>query len=285
MAIRVKQNLSPADRILHSVEASFEEKLETAHSFVEDAISTFFTKHTTETIVNSLVNTGVNELTNDLEGKLTDLFNEYLAQYDRKLTSLIRAVNHIIPFPSMTDLIYGLDGMNEDLCKNPYLELDPYITGTFFVFIYFPEFLVEKSKINISNLCGFLAKSYDLPQIQIETTQKTGFGRSQISVPSVRNYDRTLTITFYDTYNLAVQKIFETWINGIIDMRSGMHNYSNLSDIKGVITILSYTPSMNQVVDAKTFLGVYPTSIPLVSQTRDNINIREVQVTFAYDTI
>lgn len=251
---------------------------------LKTTLSSFFNQENLNLVANRLVETGLNQLQNYVESQITHVFSELVTKFDNDIRKIVSRLNSVITFPNIFDVL-GVGLGPTKLPENPFIDFDPNITGIFFVFIMFPDKLVRESPTNLSNLCGFLAKSVTDINQTITTSTRKGIGNTQLTIPKTMEYDRTITVTFYDTYELSIYQIFKTWMNLVIDQRSGFHNYRNFQEIKGTITVVHYTPSMKKQIQVNSYLGVFPTSIPALEEDRSNVTIREIPITFAFDTI
>ena len=224
------------------------------------------------------------------EKLLKHQLSQYMSLVESKLVNLDRSISsHLATLDKMfgTNVLKTLlgpeqSGSSVECNYSKFLLQDPYITGYFYVAFTLPDNLARNLNMNIGNTIGYLCKEVNEPTLNVNSAERHGFGQVVQNVPVNVTYEEQTTMTFYDTYNLAINQFFKAWIYTIHDTRTGLPLYKAQSDFKGSCIIIHFNPAFKKIM-VNAFIGIYPTSLPLTNQSRDNIGIKETQVTFTFD--
>jgi hypothetical protein len=211
-----------------------------------------------------------------LEPKLNELSQQLLQKFqniDRTVSSHLKTLNTIF------DAMQKYFGKTEkDQCYTPFDLQDPFITGYFYVAIDIPQALRNKISTDASRL-GLYCREVTGASININIAERKGLGQTKTHIPTYSDFDRSLNLVFYDTYNAGLSFVFKTWALMVADLKTGLHLYKSISDIKGNAIVVHLAPNAEYLY-IDFYQGILPNTVPTLQQSRDNISIKEVQVSF-----
>jgi hypothetical protein len=235
--------------------------------FSVKGVTRFLVKQTTKSLINKFVPKEAQNVLSNITSTIKSFLNEGKTSFNEVFSFL----NHMFGF--------GPESFDHNKL-NKFLLKDPYHTGFFYVVLRFPR-LLQDYVSDMGHKLGFLCKEVNAIDLTLNTTEKPGLGQTKSFIPINLDYARQLNMIFYDIHNLAVQQLFKAWVLLPIDLKTGLHLYETLSDIKGSAIVIHMSPRFKQVT-AEAYLGLMATQVSTVSQSRD-IALREVPVTFTFD--
>jgi len=209
----------------------------------------------------------------------------YITKIDKTLLSYIKAYESILKKIGGFDLLYDAYTSSTNQCRNlsPDLIHDPHISGYFYFIISLPSCLRDYVPKETNKFVGFLATDVGNSTSQIETSHLLGVGKKVNSVPVSRTSDNSLNATYYDVYNLAVTQFFHRWQDCIVEPRYGFHVYKHIGDFKSNAIVIHQNNTDKILIDI--YLGLYPTSVPTLEQSKSNIALTQKTITFSYDKV
>jgi len=265
--VNINQSLKNAFKSAESYASNF---VSTAKDMFSNLVNPEVNAEILGTFAENLLSTKLEEIKSKLENKIQRI--------DKSFSTYIKMIES--NFGVFTVAFSG----NGECDYPPHLLQDPYITGYYYVTIDPPSSIVKQVKfdtVKFRQKLGFLCRETQLPTLTMNHVEKVGYGGVKQQVVANVDYERTVSLTFYDTYNLEVYKFFKAWFLSISDLKTGLHLYKNQSDFKTSIVVVHADPKMT-TIDLDVFVGAHPSQLPLVSQSRD-LAIREIQVTFQFD--
>ena len=258
--------------------------LKTAHNTIEryatgflESIEDFISEVTKPETSAEILGTFAEHLLHSKLEKIKQQLESKIAKIDKTFESVIRTLEANF---GLLPALYG----GKECTYPPHLLQDPYITGFYFVTIVPPTTIINQVKFNslkFRQKLGFLCRDVQLPTIIINHVEKQGYGGTKQQIVSNVDYDKTISLTFYDTYDLEIHKFFKAWALSIVDTKTGMHTYKYQTDFKSTVVVVHADPKFN-AIDLDVFVGAHPSQVPLISQSRDN-TIREAQITMTFD--
>jgi len=214
---------------------------------------------------------------------LTSKVESKLANLDRTLQSHIQTLDKLFGTNVLNIFKSDRSTQHTSTCNySKFLLQDPYITGYFFVVFALPNTLKKQLQIDVSHTLGYLCKDVSQPTLTVNSIEQHGYGQVVCNIPTNVTYDRQITMTFYDTYHLAISQFFTTWILSMHDTRTGLPLYKDQSDFKASCLVIHFNPAFKKIL-INAYIGIYPSSLPQINQARDSISIKETQVTFTFD--
>lgn len=183
-------------------------------------------------------------------------------------------------------------------------ESEPLVTGYYFLSFSLPKTLSnpggEYSAIDYTSanhVLNAVNTSITLPDISITQVTIDGLGGTWNTVPGRLDISKTFNVKYWETFSGEVTAIIRSWLFQLRDPRSGASRIANSKAPKGTNT--DYTqqkykgqlwwwmtdPTIDRVIFAMEYLGIWPTNLPLSSISQDvatNDKV-EIEITFAYD--
>jgi len=283
--VNINQSLKSAFKSIESHASSLVSTAKNTFKDIESHASSYLSN--VKGAISSAIKSNINA---EVLGSFAEkLIASKLEKIKRKLENKIRHIDKSISsYIKMIEKTFGVFtlafGTHAKCEYPPHLLQDPYITGYYYVTVDPPSSIVKQVKfdtLKFRQKLGFLCKDMQLPTLTMNHVEKIGYGGVKQQVVSNIDYERSVTLTFYDTYNLEVYKFFKAWFLSIVDLKTGLHLYENQSDFKTSIVVVHADPKMS-AIDLDVFIGAHPSQLPLVSQSRDP-SIKEIQVTFQFD--
>jgi hypothetical protein len=127
---------------------------------------------------------------------------------------------------------------------------------------------------------SLFCKSASLPQTRINTSRLQIFGPPIYAPVGVDYGGDNITLAFYVDQQLDVKAFFDEWVDGVVNRRSGIHEYSAFYTTSMKIKQLDL---QRRVVYAANFQDVFPVSVnPLMLDYNSTGQVHELSVTFNY---
>ena len=212
-----------------------------------------------------------------------DKLQSYIDKVDKTLFGYVQAYDRILKQFGGFDLLLQAFSQQAQCEVPPDFLYDPHISGYFYFIFSTPKCMSKYVPENTNRFIGFLAIDVGNSTSQIETSHLTGIGKKVNSMPTARSIDNTLTVTYYDVYNLSVSQFFHRWQDCIIEPRYGLHMYKSLDDFKTSAVVIHQHNTDRVVMDG--YFGLYPVSVPTLEQSKSNVGITQKTITFSYDKL
>jgi len=208
------------------------------------------------------------------------------------------SLNGVNKYENMFNRVLVRDGLD--------YESEPLVSGYFFLSFSLPKFL-SKPKLeygsnieyhNSNTLLNAVNTSITLPDFTISQVTIDGLGGTWNSVPGRLDVGKTFNVKFWETFSGEVVATHRSWLFQLRDPRSGASRLQgssaprgpkvdgyNQQKYKGQLWWWMTDPTIDRVIFAMEFLGIWPTNLPLSSISQDvatNDKV-EVEITYAYD--